>query len=423
MVKINVEIFEAEDNEANAVTSSKIFKARRNRDANGAFRFDENGIFSPSIFGRIGKCKCGKTRKYNATCEYCGYRVLDPSNVPNFYIPMIARVLRPTAKFDNFDKDFAQDVKEIITYESYFYDGEVHKYDLENLDFEIDDMNMSKILIGEKALVKMGVSQDWIAKNTIKNISIPHTDFRPIVKTPTSQVTGEMNDSLTKILKLRENILSFGDDDENILFNLAVYQEFYKAYQQFLDKIVEQMWEAKKSAVNGELRSQSLTGAIRSVITNNFEQDEDVVILGSSFLKILYPLVAEECKVDEDEYGFDIYDIDKVNQIMVDKNYLLGINRPPTIGQKSFMAIKPVFEQKFEKRFCAQLNPIIFDGLAGDTDGDSLLFIAIYGKKALKEARKLLPSVNYIEEAYGSIRNGLPEDFEFALKKMKENNQ
>ena len=71
MVKINVEIFEAEDNEANAVTSSKIFKARRNRDANGAFRFDENGIFSPSIFGRIGKCKCGKTRKYKTTCEYC----------------------------------------------------------------------------------------------------------------------------------------------------------------------------------------------------------------------------------------------------------------------------------------------------------------------------------------------------------------
>ena len=41
-----------EDNPANEVTSDKVFKPRKIRDANGNLLFDENGIFSEKIFGK-----------------------------------------------------------------------------------------------------------------------------------------------------------------------------------------------------------------------------------------------------------------------------------------------------------------------------------------------------------------------------------
>ena len=57
------------------------------------------------------------------------------------------------------------------------------------------------------------------------------------------------------------------------------------------------------------------------------------------------------------------------------------------------------------------MNPIVFDGLAADTDGDVFLVCALYDKKSMKEAELILPSNSYINYANGTIRNKIIEDF------------
>ena len=69
------------------------------------------------------------------------------------------------------------------------------------------------------------------------------------------------------------------------------------------------------------------------------------------------------------------------------------------------------------EQFVIQANPIVYDGLADDVDGDSLNVIALYTKAACEEAKKLLASNNYIEGSNMSIRNGLLEEFNY----IKEN--
>ena len=99
---------------------------------------------------------------------------------------------------------------------------------------------------------------------------------------------------------------------------------------------------------------------------------------------------------------------------------MILINRQPTIGEKSIMAFHPVFSDKEEERFVLQLNPLSMDGYAGDYDGDVLLMIALYTKEACAEAKKLLPSRNYLGGADGNIRNGIFEDLVYVMQKSYE---
>ena len=71
------------------------------------------------------------------------------------------------------------------------------------------------------------------------------------------------------------------------------------------------------------------------------------------------------------------------------------------------------FSEKDSDMFVIQANPIVYDGLEADVDGDSLNVIALYSKEACEEARKLLPSVNYVEGSNSSIRNGILEEFKY----------
>ena len=82
--------------------------------------------------------------------------------------------------------------------------------------------------------------------------------------------------------------------------------------------------------------------------------------------------------------------------------------------------MKPVFSDKESEMFVIQANPIVYDGLAADVDGDSLNVIALYSKEACEEAKKLLASNNYIEGSNSSIRNGILEEFEYVATLIGE---
>jgi hypothetical protein len=80
--------------------------------------------------------------------------------------------------------------------------------------------------------------------------------------------------------------------------------------------------------------------------------------------------------------------------------------------------MRPRFSKIDAEKYVIQANPIIYDGLAADVDGDTLNVIALYTKEACEEAQKLLPSKNYIEGSNETIRNKLPEDFEYVKSRL-----
>ena len=126
-------------------------------------------------------------------------------------------------------------------------------------------------------------------------------------------------------------------------------------------------------------------------------------------LPTLYPKFYKE--YTDEETG--VTDIDAINKRLRDENYLVLFNRQPTIGQKSIIAMRPIFSKLKSERFVIQANPIVYDGLAADVDGDALNVIALYSKAACAEAEKLLASRNYIEGSNGGIRNKILEELEY----------
>lgn len=393
-MKITIVPIQIEDNDANKVTSEKVFKDRTIRDSKGNILFNEAGIFSPKIFGRFGHCLCGKLRK-PGYCEECGYRVLNKKKMPIFYTEF---------SFDlpNLYIEADQVVVDLLNYRGFLYNGEYVEFDLKN---KLSGYDEDKILYGKEAVLSLGYSEEWYNQNVHNKVAIPHTSYRNIIITADNYILGDLNDIYVDLIKinkkysdlLKENKL--GKVSEINLKNKAcsnlndLYDEFYRL-----------LAKANRSIIDTELKGQPQTGMIRAVLTNNFGLDEDTIVLGSYFAPTLYPYLCEKCSVNGE------LDIAKLNKILAQKKYYVLFNRQPTIGAKSIMAMKPVFSDKNTEQFVIQANPIVYDGLAADVDGDALNVIALYTKKACKEAERFLPSVNYIEGSNGSIRNGiLPE--------------
>ena len=174
------------------------------------------------------------------------------------------------------------------------------------------------------------------------------------------------------------------------------------------------MQDGKRSKVQLELKGHPVDGMCRAVITNNFALDEDVVLIGSYFIKYLYPNLYNKYTV------LGITDIDAVNHELLEGEYYCLLNRMPTIGAGSTIGMIPQFSTKDRDRYVFQLNPIVFQGLAADCDGDSLSIIALYTREACAEAKTLLASKNYLTNIDGSVINGIYEDLLYSLHRMVE---
>lgn len=408
------------ENKSNEVTSDKIFKPRRIKDQYGNWRFHEEGIFSERIFGKFGKCRCGYLREEGKICPYCDCRVVNASRMPNFYIPFEGiNIPYLDVDYTIFGKD-ADKVKSLMAYQSFLYDGEVVELDLEKLDLT-QYPDESKMLFGKDAVLSLGLpeaTEEWFDNQVTDKISIPHPSFRNIIATPNGKyVLGELNEVLIELLRKRREALTFKDkfmDGQLIGMNVVnkiIVEKVYEMYGKLFDQLVKN----KSSIIKHEVRGQSLTGAVRAVLTNNFQLPEDVVVIGKEFIDTLYPWLAK--KYTDENGEIDIWGL---NNELAEENYLVLVNRPPTIGEKSIIAMKPIFSEDEDHRFVMGTNPIIYDGLAGDTDGDVLLIISLYSKEACKEAIKLLPSKNYIGGESGLVRNKIPEDFVYIMKNIYE---
>ena len=407
-MKITIKPVEVTEDPRNEVTSERVFQARKIKDGD-RYLFHEDGIFSEKIFGKFGKCYCGTLTK-PGYCSKCGCRVLSKRNVPNFYIKFGFDLPNRVIDYGSYNKEL---VSNLLECKGFLYDGEYVEFDLRN---DLSKFDESKVLFGKDAILSLGISEDWYESNVHRIISIPHTSFRQITFQGDKYFLGNLNALYINMLRLNKK---YENNKKNS--TLTVFNEINLRYcvNRDINSLYEELFlilaKNNRNIIDNELKGQPETGMIRAVMTNNFSLDEDIILIGHYFISTLYPKFYREYT---DENG--ITDIDAINKILKDENYLVLFNRQPTIGAKSIIAMRPVFSKKDEEKFVIQANPIVYDGLAADVDGDSLNIIALYSKAACKEAEKLLASNNYLEGSNSSIRNGILEEFEYVETQITE---
>lgn len=416
----------------NQVTSPNIFKKNQRR-VSDHYAFDENGLFSRKIFGRIGKCECGSLAE-PGYCDICGCRVVDINNMPDFYIDLGVKLPKLYCDWGKY-----KDVRDVLTYESFVYiNPETEKYEIvkdEGDGLDIGQYDEANIRIGLDAarLIHPDIDE-WADKYMIDYISIPHTIYRPNVKMDNKSVNfSKVNKLLVEVLQNLDNIKQYTSVFENIedeslnYYMLSFYNEVYKAYHESMLEIFRLFSDGKSSFVGSDMRAHRVTGAIKGTVVNRYDIDEDVVLIGDTFIQTLYPYLYRK---------FD-GDMEKINDYFIDNEERVLVNRPPTICHLSIIGMKPRVASCYKLGTFSDyavgkhskseyddendtlgirtigLNPIIQDGLAGDYDGDTYLVIALYSKKAKLEADTMLPSKNFMNYANGNIRNGIIEDVEY----------
>lgn len=152
----------------------------------------------------------------------------------------------------------------------------------------------------------------------------------------------------------------------------------------------------------------------------------------------------------------------KANKSNID--YMVLVDRNPTISQLSMFSARPIFRDSIgysirdngkgkklknissyninsfkdfsEKVITSEneedhdldfypedviaVNTLVCDGMNADFDGDILLVVALYSRKANIEAKKLFASLNYVSIDSGNIRNKIPKEFMIAMKRIYE---
>ena len=466
---VSVERTKIKKKRENQVTSHLIFAPHRRQSIKN-LKLDENGIFSKKIFGNFYKCDCGAVIG-EGYCKKCKTRVLDIKNPPDFFIDLTISVPVFLANYDElvksivkFDKTFEkEDFEKIMKYESFIY---IENRDMENETFNLiefdqdlnfETFNQDNVLIGTDALKYLGVSEKWINENTVDYLSIPHPTYRPLIaENMTIPFITGINMLYSNIIKKINDTIEMHDLAQDRPFYLiSEYKMIVILYNQIIESLFDELQNVKFSILKSELISHPISGAIRAVLTNRHDIHEDVLIIGDTLVETLWPYLYEKHNGN----------MALINEELVNEEYLVLVNRPPTICHLSIIAMKPRIAsiypyghtkdtdecllhnydyairnedligviqddtgdlgdiEKFGRGIedgiddCGLrvigMNPISMDGLAADVDGDVLLVIALYSKKALKQAQEMLPSKCYQNYANGSIRNHIIEDFIF----------
>ena len=389
-LKMKINRLVIEDNPAREVTSSRLFE-KSVVQRNGEFAFDENGIFSYKIFPRYVNHTVNTDYGYIDFGELC---------IPRYSLTNKSELFR-----------------DLLHYNGFIYEGEYVKLDLSS---DLTKYDTSKMLIGKEAcLAVFGMTEEEYNLNVQSKICVIHPKYRPPIK---DKVTGKyhlskINQAYIDIIRLKNRYDFYCAEiqERDIWFELAVKNHIISHLEIIYNQLISLMQDGKRSKVQLELKGHPVDGMCRAVITNNFSLDEDVVLIGSYFIKYLYPNLYNKYTV------LGITDIDAVNSELLEGEYYCLLNRMPTIGAGSTIGMIPQFSDKDKDRYVFQLNPIILTSLSGDVDGDSLSIVALYTREACKEAKQLLASKNYRTNIDGTVINGIFEDLLYSLNRLVEN--
>lgn len=416
----------------NEVRTEKIFKPYA-KHVDGQMEYHPEGIFSPRIFGNIGECKCGALT-HDGFCDICQTRVVDEQNLPNFYFDLHCNV--PYLYTDYSAYPLAQP---LLTYQAAMIVNDEGEY---RVVYSLDDTE-----IADNELVKIGAeamlliypdSEEWIKRNTTSLLYIPHPKFRPLVRGDNDKlVLGDINNSILAVIE-QVNFIADFKEVVNTAVNqkrwtsvlLTYYATLYDAYKKYVSTIAKILFEGKNSFFTKNVRGHRITNAIKGVAINRYDLDEDIVLIGDTFIRTLYPWLYKKYNGNMSE----------INRHFVENKEVVLVNRPPTISVLSFQAFYPrvascypigtVKDGGYTHRNSEigeepvtgtdtygirtiGVNPIVMDGFAGDFDGDQLFIISLFSDEAKKEAYTMLPSQNYRDWANGTIRNKIPEEISY----------
>ena len=483
---VNISRTKIKKEEQNKITSHLIYEPHK-RQKLEKLKLHPKGIFSKQIFGNFHKCECGELVGEEGFCKKCKTRVIDPKNIPDFYIDLTIEVPVFLADYDaliNRSANYTIDeIKGLINYEMFLSvkkeNNNSELIDKSNKDrnYEITsfDINNEKeaskftskeyeenhtILIGVDALKYLGISEEWIRENTVDYLLIPHPAYRPLISDNMAiPFVSGINQLYSQIIKKINDTIDMHDFAKGRpLYLMSEYKAIVKLYNEIINSLFDELQNNKYNIIKSEVIAHPISGAIRAVLTNRHDIDEDVILIGDTLVETLWPYLYEKYEGN----------MALINEELVNENYLVLVNRPPTIAHLSIMAMKPrvasiypygkiedtdrcllhnydyairnedkigVFEDETGElgdieRFgqgledgidnmglrVVSMNPIVMDGLSGDFDGDVIFVIALYSNKSLREAEDLLPSKCFKNFANGTIRNHIIEDFIFSLE-------
>ena len=434
-MKIEIEPCKIVKDPRNQVTSSNVFK-KNQRKISKDYKYDDNGLFSKKIFGNIGRCQCGE-QTTPGYCKECGTRVVDANNMPDFYIDLGVLVPKLYCDYGKY-----KDVKGLLEFKDFLYideEGNEHIIDNEDLNTDTSSFDPTHIVIGLQAARCVHEDIDeWAERYMTDYIYVPHTTRRPNLRLANGGISfSSINKSLIEILKNLELVNQFkfvlDTDNENYkpetnFYVLDFCREIYKQYINSMKEIFAIFTSGKSSFIGSNLKGHRITGAIKGTIINRYDVDEDVALIGDTFIQTLYPYLYKKFNGD----------MQQINDYFVNNDEVVLLNRPPTICHLSIVALKPrvascykfgtfndgALSKNTKSEYDEDIdtlgirtigiNPIITNGLAGDFDGDTVLVISIYSNEAKKEANTMMPSDNYMNYPNGTIRNVIPEDIMFA---------
>lgn len=435
-MKIEIKPYNITKNPENEITSPSILQ-KNQRKICEEYKYDPDGLFSKRIFGNVSCCDCGALQEVGY-CDECGCRVIDKNNAPDFYIDLkvnLPKLFADFSEFKKYDKRFNHKdvVKDLLTFEIFMYEEDGKLSVCEN-DGEGQEIDQSKIVFGEEAVkrfVPLDEYEEWAKIWMIDFISVPHPIFRPnLVSEANRIILSPINKVLIDILLELKEIEKFKPIYENSntrFFLIPYYKRIYKKYDDCMNMIFNLLATSKKSFVASDLRGHRVVSAIKATVVNRYDIDEDIILIGDTFIQTLYPKLYKDCDGD----------MQAINDYFIKNDERVLTNRPPTICHLSFYGMKPRvascykygtfndgakgynYQSEYDEEIdtigirTVAIAPIITDGLASDYDGDSLLIISLFTDNAKQEATTMLPSKNYMNFANGTVRNCIIEDAEY----------
>ena len=367
-MKVTIECPKILKLEENRVTSPLTSIPHYKKDLDN-FPYHPDGIFSKRIFGNLYKCDCGELKE-EGFCEKCETRVVTYENMPDFFIQLPIDVLYRYAKLDDLTTKLVtiDMVEKLAKYQGFLiekYSGtagggnvvssgtetsnDTNKVEkslaeitLENYDFvdttdeEYDGQkyaSMGKgILYGKEALMALTGDVDWLEKNMSDVVLIPHTIYRPLIvnndQTPFTSKINSLYIQLIEMVQKTERIIEMAT---NPVYLVAAYARINEIKETIDKSILEEIQENKYSIVRSEVISHPITGAARATFLNRHDVHEDVLLIGDTLVETLWPYLYKKHRGDMVE----------INKELVENDYSVLLNRPPTIAHLSIIAMKP----------------------------------------------------------------------------------
>ena len=109
------------------------------------------------------------------------------------------------------------------------------------------------------------------------------------------------------------------------------YKNISAIYERIIEELFVQLQDANFNIIKSEIISHPISGAIRATLINRHDIHEDVLLIGDTLIKTLYPYLYKH-------FNKDMF---KINKFFVENDFYTLLYRDPIIAHLSVLAFKP----------------------------------------------------------------------------------